>query len=121
VLLEHAQHPREIEQRPAQTVDFIYHDAIQFARFDCVEQPCQSGPVHVGAGEAAVVIELGQRDPAFAPLTPNESLGSLALRIERVEFLIETLFGRLPRVDRRGDEAPLGSEEGSVCGKEDDT
>src|SRR5580658_1533141 len=59
-----------------------------------------SGPVHVGAGEAAVVIELGQRNPSLAPLAPDESLGGLALRIERVEFLFEPFFGRFARVDR---------------------
>ena len=60
----------------------------------------RSGPVHVGAGETAVVVEFGQSDPAFAPLAPNEGLGSLALRIERVEFLLEAFFGRFSRVDR---------------------
>src|SRR5580704_1569181 len=34
VLLEHAQHPREVEQRPAQTVDLVHHDAIEVACLD---------------------------------------------------------------------------------------
>jgi hypothetical protein len=58
-----------------------------------MEQPGQSRPVHVGAGEAAVVIELGQGDPSFAPLTLDEGLGSFALRIERVKFLLQAFFG----------------------------
>src|ERR1700676_1758357 len=59
-----------------------------------------AGPVHIAAGEAAVIIELGQRDPAFAPLTSNECLGSLALCIERVKLLIEAFLRRFPRIDR---------------------
>ena len=41
---------------------------VHFSRFHRMEQPGQSGPVHVGAGEATVVIGLRQRDPSFAPL-----------------------------------------------------
>jgi hypothetical protein len=58
-----------------------------------MEQPRQSWPVHVGAGEAAIVIEIGQCDPSFAPLTLDEGLGSFALRIERVKFLLQAFFG----------------------------
>jgi hypothetical protein len=65
-----------------------------------VEQPRKSRAVHVGSGEAAVIIEFGQSVPSFAPLALDEGLGGFALRVERVEFLIEAFFGRFPRVDR---------------------
>ena len=45
--------------------------------------------VHFGTSEAPVIVELRQCDPAFASLTLNEGLGSLALRVERVKFLRE--------------------------------
>jgi predicted site-specific integrase-resolvase len=54
----------------------------------------------VRSGEPAVVIQLRQCDPSFAPLTLNVGLGGLALRIQRVKFLIEPLLRRFPRVDR---------------------
>jgi hypothetical protein len=38
-------------------------------------------------------IRLRQGDPAFAPLTLNERLGRLPLRIQRVEVLLQTFFG----------------------------
>jgi hypothetical protein len=44
-------------------------------------------------------LEFGQRDPAFASLALNEGFGRFALRIERVEFLLEAFFGRFSRVD----------------------
>jgi hypothetical protein len=69
-------HAGEVQQRSAQTVDFIHDDAIQFARFGCLKQPPQSRPVHVRAGEPAVVIQLRQREPSFAPLALNEGLGA---------------------------------------------
>jgi hypothetical protein len=47
-----------------------------------MQQPLHCRPVQVGAGEAPIVITLGQRDPAFAPLTLNEGLGRFALRIK---------------------------------------
>ena len=63
----------------------------------------QGGPVHVGAGETTVVVLLRQRRPAFVPLAVDEGLGRLALGIERVEGLLESLVGRLPGVDGAAD------------------
>src|ERR1700733_1735675 len=100
VLLENAQHAREVQQRPAQTVDFVYHHAVQCARLDRLEQPRQSWSIHVRAGETAIIIEFRQRDPAFPLLTLDESLAASALRIERVKFLIESFLGGFPGIDR---------------------
>jgi hypothetical protein len=67
-------------------------NAIQLARLRRTEQSRQRWPVHVGAGETAVVIEFGKRNPSFAPLALNERFSSLALRIERVKLLIESFL-----------------------------
>jgi hypothetical protein len=58
-----------VQQRSAQTVDLVHNYAIQFARLDGTQHSGQSRPVHIGAGEAAVIIELRQYAPAFPPLT----------------------------------------------------
>jgi hypothetical protein len=50
-------------------------------------------------GKPAIVIHRGQRNPAFPALTQNERFPRFALRIKRVEFLIETFFGRLAGID----------------------
>ena len=52
---------------------------------------------------SAVVITFGQAHPAFVPLARNEGLASLALRLQRIEFLLEPLFGRFAGVDRTAD------------------
>src|SRR5271166_4071754 len=69
-------------------------------RRDVGEQPVQSGPLHRGAGEPAVVISRAQAHPAFVPLAVDEGLAGFALRPQRIEFLFEALLGRLAGVDR---------------------
>jgi hypothetical protein len=56
--------------------------------------------VRIRTGESAVIVQLAQYDPTFAPLTLNESFGGLALRIERVKFLIEAFLRRFSCIDR---------------------
>jgi hypothetical protein len=111
VLFENAQHFREVEQRPAQTIHLIYDHAIERSRLDSTKQPCQCGPIHVGPGEAAIVIDFRQGNPAFAPLAQDKSLGDFALCIERVKLLREifALFERhgsalktLAEIEHRG-------------------
>ena len=50
VLLEETKHSGEVQQRSAQAVNFIHYDAIEFARFHRVEQPCQSRPIAYDGG-----------------------------------------------------------------------
>src|SRR5207302_7261730 len=58
----------------------------------------QGGPVHVAAGEAAVVVALRQQRPAQAGLAADVSLGGLALGVQGVELLLEALLGALAGV-----------------------
>jgi len=54
-----------------------------------LEQPLQGGPVDVGPGETAIIVEFGQGDPPFVPLTLNKGLACFALRVERVKLVIQ--------------------------------
>ena len=72
------------------------------------EQPLQRGPVHVGAGVAAVVVLLRQGGPAFVTLAVDEGLGRLALGVQRIERLIESFVGGLPGVDGAADGGAAG-------------
>ena len=58
------------------------------------------------AGIAGVIIELRQNDPALMPLTSNERLAGLALRVEGVELLFEPFFRGLAGVDGAADLLP---------------
>src|SRR5260370_32422945 len=39
MFLKKTQHPCEVEQRPAETVDFVYDDTVELPGFDSSEQP----------------------------------------------------------------------------------
>src|SRR6201997_5609467 len=107
VFLEQAQHMGEVEQRAAQAVDFVDYHAVEFAGLDGGQQASQSRTIHVGGGEAAIVVTVGERAPAFAPLTEDEVLGGIALRVERVKVLLQSFFGRLPGVNGAADRPRL--------------
>src|SRR5882724_5959905 len=59
----------------------------------------RGGPLHAAARISSIVVAGRHHPPALMPLTRNKCLACLALCIERVEGLFQTLFGRLPRVD----------------------
>src|SRR5262249_26788334 len=64
----------------------------------------QGGPVHVAAGEAAVVVAVGQAGPALGGLAADEGLARLALGVQGVELLLQPLLGGLARVDGAADQ-----------------
>src|SRR6476661_252727 len=64
---------------------------------------CRAGRVHRRAGEPAVVISRALAHPAFVPLAVDEGLAGFALRLQRIEFLLEPFLGRFASVDRTTD------------------
>ena len=52
------------------------------------------------ARDAAVVVAVGHQHPAFRLLAGDVGFAGLALRIERVELLLQTFLARLAGVDR---------------------
>src|SRR5207248_9591628 len=67
------------------------------------EQPLQSRPIHRRAGEPAIIITGTQANPALVALAGDEGLTGLALRLQRIEFLLEPLLGGFAGVDRAAD------------------
>src|SRR6516225_1943564 len=59
----------------------------------------QSRPTDRRAGEPAVIITRAQAHPAFVPLAGDEGLAGLALRLQRIEFLVEPFLGGFAGVD----------------------
>src|SRR5262249_6719256 len=86
--------------RAGQPVDLVDDDNIDPTRRDVGEQPLQSRSIHRRAGEPAVVISLGQACPSFVSLAGDEGLTGLALRLQRIEFLLQPLLGGFARVNR---------------------
>src|SRR6516162_2408879 len=67
--------------------------AVDPPRGDVGEEPLQSRALHRRAGEPSIVKSRGQAHPAFLPLAVDERLAGLALRLQRIEFLLEPLLG----------------------------
>src|SRR5215471_17103233 len=90
----------EIGERAGQPVDLIDDHGIDPPRSDVGEEPLQGRSIHRRAREPAIVIASGQAHPALVPLAVDERLAGLALRLQRIEFLLEPLFGGFAGVDR---------------------
>jgi hypothetical protein len=99
-LVEHLDEPCEVHQCPAQAVDLVDDHDVDTAALDVGEEALQRWPFERAAGEAAVVVLVGQLDPALGPLACNVGAARLALRVEAVEFHVEPFLGRLAGVDR---------------------
>ena len=102
MFFEHAHHPREVHERPTEAIDLVDDNAVDLACRDVGEEPLQRGTFHVPAGESAVVVALGNACPPLGLLARDERLSALALGIERVEVLVQPLFGALAGVDLGG-------------------
>src|SRR5690606_39208972 len=57
------------------------------------------------AGETAVVVVVGDDLPTLMNLAADVVLAGVALGVERIEFLLEAVFGRFAGVDRAMDRA----------------
>jgi hypothetical protein len=60
---------------------------------DIGQQPFESRPFGRSAGISAVVIKSGKGSPALVPLTLYIGVTGLALRMEGIEILLQSLFG----------------------------
>src|SRR5262245_61033616 len=89
----------EICQRSGEPIDLVDDDDVDLSRLDVREQILQSGAVHRGARQAAVVVMVGDEPPSLVSLALDVGLARLALGIERVEFEIKIMLGRLARID----------------------
>src|ERR1700757_1536136 len=93
----------KIGERAGQPVDLVDDHRVDPPCRDVGEQLLQSGPVHRRAGDPTIIITRAHADPAFVPLAVDEGLAGFALRLQRIEFLLEPLLGRFASVDRTTD------------------
>ena len=103
--VEHLDDLGEVGERAGQPVDLVDDHDVDLAGRDVGEQPLQRRPLHVAAGEAAVVVALRRGLPALVLLAADVGLAGLPLGVEGVELLLEPLLGRLAGVDRAADAA----------------
>jgi hypothetical protein len=85
---QHVHDLREVNQRAAEAIHFVDHDAVDLAVLDVAQQPLEGGALHIPAGEPAVVVAVGQADPALGLLAGDVRLARIALGVEAVELLL---------------------------------
>ena len=99
VPVEHLDQLGEVHERAAEPVDLVDDHDVDPARLDVGEQPLQRRPLQRPAGEAAVVVAVGDQEPALGLLARDIGLAGLPLGIEGVELHVEPLLAALARVD----------------------
>src|SRR5262249_13169057 len=82
-----------------QPIDLVDDDNLDAGGSDVGEQSLQRRPLQLAAGKPAIVITGSRQDPALVLLAADIGLASIALRLQRIEFLIEPFLGRVARVD----------------------
>src|SRR6516225_1780797 len=90
----------KIGERAGQPIDLVDDHDVDPPRGDVGKQLLQSRPLHRRAGAPAVIIPRAQAHPAFVPLAVDKGLAGLALRLQRIERLLEPLFGGFAGIDR---------------------
>jgi hypothetical protein len=89
----------EIRQRSRQPIDLVDDDHVDLADANVVQHPLQRRAIHRAAGIGAVVVEGREGCPTLVLLARDIGLAGFALRIERVELLLEALLRRFAGVD----------------------
>jgi hypothetical protein len=80
--VEDLDHLCEIGQRSGQPVDLVHDHDIDQAMADVFEKPLQGRPLHVPAGETAVIVGRPNQFPAFSLLALDEGLAGLSLGVK---------------------------------------
>ena len=90
----------KVGERAGQPVNFVDHDDLDLAVADLGEQMLQCRPFQIPAGAPAIIVGLRQTGPALMALAPDKRFAGLALGMQRVELLLQPLFGGFAGVDR---------------------
>src|SRR6266481_1659753 len=90
-------------KRPRQAIDLIDNDDVDLPGADVLQQSLQIGTVGRPTGVSPIVIAGPDQGPAGMGLAFDIGGGSIVLRIQRVELLVEPVLGGDPCIDRAAD------------------
>jgi hypothetical protein len=79
VPLEHVDQLGEVGERARQAVDLVDYDHVDQSGLDVAQQPIERRSLQRPARDPAIVVMIGQRDPALALLTGDVREPGLAL------------------------------------------
>ena len=102
----------EIDQRSTQPVNLVDDHAFDSAVANVIQEMFKGGPIQATTAKATIVITLRKGNKPFAALAGDKGLRGLALRIERVELLIQTLVCGFAGIDGTTDSTTSDSREG---------
>src|ERR1700733_9863203 len=89
----------EVGERAGQSVDLVDDYDVDPATANIIKEHLERWPLYRAAGIAAVVITIADQLPAFVGLAPDVGFRGLSLIVERVELLLQAMFGRNARID----------------------
>src|SRR5439155_26996456 len=87
-------------RRAGEPVDLGADDDIDPAPPDVGEQALECRPLHVATREPAIVVAGPGQCPALVTLATDVGLAGFALRLERVELVLQPFLGGFAGVDR---------------------
>ena len=82
----------EVTERACQSIHLVDDYSVDPVGLDIRKNPFQGGSLKGAAGDAAVIVHLGQRGPALVLLTEDKGFAGFPLGIERVEVLLEAVL-----------------------------
>ena len=85
-----------------QPVNLVADDGVDPAGLDIADQPLQRRALQRAAAVAAIIVAVVEGEPAFMALAVDVGSAGLALGVQAVEALLQTLFADFP-VDRAAD------------------
>src|ERR1700730_9260792 len=97
--VEDLDQPPKICQRAGEPVDLVDDDDVDPSGLDVGEQASQRRPLHIATRERAIVVTGSGQYPTLVALATDVRLAGFALRLERVEFLVEPFLGGFAGVD----------------------
>ena len=99
VLVEQLGELGEICERPRKTIDLVDNDNINEPRADIIEQSKQGRALHRTARQTTIIIGSRQKYPAFMFLAGDIGFAGIALGVQRVETLFQSLIRGFAGVD----------------------
>jgi hypothetical protein len=100
MLIEQLDQLGEVGKRAGEAVDLVDHHDGDLAGPDIGQELLQGSAVEGGTREPAIVVAIRNQAPALMRLALDIGLAGFPLGIERVEFEVEIMLGRLAGVDR---------------------
>jgi hypothetical protein len=91
VAIEDLDQPGEIHQGTAEAVDLVNDHNVDALCLDVGQQPLECRALQRRARNAAIIVAIMDKQPAFGFLAGDVGLAGLALRIKRIELKLEAL------------------------------